>query len=113
MSLDNIPVELQQLNQWVVVSADSKIPLDAKTGQAASSTNPDTWSDFETAKKVVKDGLASYVGFVFADNGVVGIDVDLGYDEDGFLSQIACKIIRACGSYTEKSKSGRDRKSVV
>jgi hypothetical protein len=46
------------------------------------------------------------VGFVFNNNGIVGIDIDDGYD-DGFLSPLACDIIGKCRSYTEKSKSGR------
>ena len=105
--MNNIPLSLTALDQWVVVSSNSKVPLDAKTGQAASSTNQDTWSDFFTSKKVVEDGLASYVGFVFADNGFVGIDIDTGFDEEGFMTPLAADIIGHCESYTEKSKSGR------
>lgn len=105
--MNNIPLSLTALDQWVVVSSNSKVPLDAKTGQAASSTNHDTWSDFFTSKKVVEDGLASYVGFVFADNGFVGIDIDTGFDEEGFMTPLAADIIGHCKSYTEKSKSGR------
>lgn len=105
--MNNIPLSLTALDQWVVVSSNSKVPLDAKTGQAASSTNQNTWSDFFTSKKVVEDGLASYVGFVFADNGFVGIDIDTGFDEEGFMTPLAADIIGHCESYTEKSKSGR------
>ena len=105
--INNIPLPLTALDQWVVVSSDSKVPLNAKTGQAASSTNPDTWSDFNTARNVVENGQASYVGFVFADNGFVAIDIDTGYDEEGFMTPLAADIIGHCESYTEKSKSGR------
>ena len=52
-------------------------------------------------------GNYDYVGFVFNDNGIVGIDIDDGYDQDGLMSELAADIIGACGSYTEKSKSGR------
>ena len=44
---------------------------------------------------------------MFNDNGIVGIDIDNGYDADGFLSPIAADIIGKCKSYTERSKSGR------
>jgi hypothetical protein len=44
---------------------------------------------------------------VFNDNNIVGIDIDTGYDEDGFISELAADIISKCNSYTEKSKSGR------
>ena len=107
MKLYNIPSELQHLNQWVCVQSDSKVPLDGKTGLPASSVNPDTWSDFETVSALVNPGVAGNVGFVFADNGIIGIDIDDGYDEDGFMSPLAAEIINRCKSYTEKSRSGR------
>lgn len=103
----DFPPQLTSLNQWVVATEQSKLPIDAKTGEVASSTNPATWSDYQTASGIVSGGHASHLGFVFADNGIVGIDIDDGYDEDGFLSPLACKIIALCRSYTEKSRSGR------
>ena len=45
--------------------------------EAASSTNPDTWSSFDTALKAVSEGHYDYCGFVFNDNGYVGIDIEL------------------------------------
>ena len=107
MSLDNIPRELTELKQWVCAFNDSKCPMMANSFCSASSTNPDTWSSFEDAKTSVENGSYHHAGFVFNDNGIVGIDIDTGYDEDGFLSQLACDIIGKCKSYTEKSKSGR------
>ena len=107
MNLKNIPMELQNLAQWVCTKGDSKIPMSATKPFPASSTNPNTWSSFETAISAVADGTYDYLGFVFNDNGIVGIDIDDGYDKDGFLSEIAVDIIGRCKSYTEKSKSGR------
>ena len=107
MNLKNIPQELQSLNQWVGVSGDSKIPMRVDTLYSASSTNSDTWCSFEKAKEAVECGEISYPGFVFNDNGIVGVDIDDGYDEDGFLTPLATDIIGKCESYTEKSKSGR------
>lgn len=107
MNLKNIPIELQTLNQWVCTKGDSKIPMSATRLFPASSTNPSTWSSFENAISAVADGIYDYLGFVFNDNGIVGIDIDDGYDKDGFLSDIAIDIIGKCKSYTEKSKSGR------
>ena len=105
--LNDIPKALSDLPQWVVVRGDSKIPLNVETGQAASSTNPQTWATFDTASFAVSRGVYDYCGFVFADNGFVGIDIDAGYDEDGFITPLATDIIGKCSSYTEKSKSGR------
>ena len=104
---ENIPFELKSLNQWVCAQADSKIPMKAFEGEAASSTNPHTWSTFDTAYDAVSKGYYDYCGFVFNDNGYVGIDIDKGFDEDGFPSDLALDVIAKCKSYTEKSRSGR------
>ena len=103
----NIPIELTSLNQWVCTRDDSKIPMNACINEAASSTNPASWSSFEDATASVELGNYDHIGFVFNDNGIVGIDIDAGFDEDGFLSALAADIIGKCKSYTEKSKSGR------
>ena len=107
MNLKNIPMEIQTLKQWVCTKGDIKIPMNAAKTSPASSTAENTWSSFETAISAVADGTYDYVGFVFNDNGIVGIDIDDGYDENGFLSDLAIDIIDKCKSYTEKSKSGR------
>lgn len=107
MNLANIPKELQRLNQWVCTRGDSKVPIDPIYLSCASSTNPQTWASFSIAENRVDEGVCDYVGFVFNDNGIVGIDIDDGYDEDGFMSELAADIIGGCQSYTEKSKSGR------
>ena len=107
MKLNNIPIELRKLNQWVGVGMNGKVPMRVDTLFPASSTNPDTWCSFVEMKEALELGEIFYPGFVFNDNGIVGIDIDDGYDEDGFLSDIAVDIISKCKSYTEKSKSGR------
>jgi hypothetical protein len=84
----------------------------------ASSTNPATWSSFEEAVNAVRNGFYDYIGFVFNDNGIVGIDLDDAVlYEDVFtgmgecrpcrsLSDQAYEIFRQCESYSEVSKSG-------
>lgn len=104
---ENIPGELTSLNQWVCTRSDSKVPMKAFENEAASSTNASTWSDFSTARGAVENGYYDYCGFVFNDNGIIGIDIDTGFDEDGLLSELSVDIIGRCKSYTEKSKSGR------
>ena len=106
MNLNNIPNELKELPQWVCSKGDSKVPKRAAMNGAASSTDPSTWSTFDMAKNSVKRGYNDSVGFVFNDNGIVGIDLDDAFDEDGFLTPLAADIIGKCGSYTEKSRSG-------
>lgn len=107
MNLNNIPYELRNLKQWVGVGIDSKVPMRVDTLYSASSTNPCTWCSFEEAREAVECGEITFPGFVFNDNGIVGIDIDDGYDTDGFLTPLASDIIAKCKSYTEKSKSGR------
>lgn len=107
MNVKNIPKEIQALNQWVCSKADSKAPQQATCPYPASSTNPNTWCSFERAVSALSDGTYEYLGFVFNDNGLIGIDIDDGYDTDGLMSVLASDIIGRCKSYTEKSKSGR------
>lgn len=104
---DAIPAELKALPQWVCCWDTSKIPMRAFERRAASSVDPVSWSNFTTAVSAVDEGYYDHIGFVFADNGVVGIDIDCGFDEDGFLTPLCADIISACHSYTELSKSGR------
>jgi hypothetical protein len=73
----------------------------------ASSVNPATWSSFEEAVGAVESGFYDYIGFVFNDNGIVGIDIDDGYNVGGDLTTIAYDIVSMCNGYTERSKSGR------
>ena len=107
INYDNIPVELRQLKQWVCADGNSKIPMQALGFGTASSTNPSTWSSFEDAVLAVNLGFHDYIGFVFNDNGIVGIDIDDGYTPEGDMTQLALDILGNCYSYTERSKSGR------
>ncbi len=104
---ENIPKELTSLDQWVCVWENSKIPMQAKVKQGASSINPNTWCDYNSAVKSVSEGNYDDIGFVFNNNGIVGIDIDCGFDDKGFLSNISIDIVKACKSFTEKSRSGR------
>lgn len=107
MMYDNIPQELRVLRQWVCANDCSKVPMQATRPYPASSTNPATWSSFEEAVGAVRDGYYDYIGFVFNDNGIVGIDIDDGFTPDGQPSPLAIEIAGMCRSYIEKSRSGR------
>ena len=105
MMYSNIPQELRMLKQWVCANDDSKVPMQATMPFPASSTNPNTWSTFEDAVAAVENGWYDHIGFVFNDNGIVGIDLDdaIAY---GIASPLATEIGHLCSSYTEVSKSG-------
>ena len=102
-----IPGELKNDGAWVNVNNTSKIPMQANSCLSASVSNPETWSTFDDAVANVIVGGNDGIGYVFHDNGLVGIDIDIGFSEDGFPSDTAIDIIDHCQSYTELSRSGR------
>ena len=106
MSYENIPEELRAERAWVNVWNNSKIPMQATVRKAASSVLPETWSNYIDAEHNIQHGYYDGLGYVFHDTGLVGIDIDTGF-EDCFLSPLAADIIGKCQSYTEKSRSGR------
>ena len=116
---DTIPDELKAKPQWVCWKSQprsnghaSKIPVDPKTGQNASHSDPSTWSSFDSAleyyKKQKDNGIAG-IGFVFSkDDPFVGVDLDDCRDpETGDLANWAADIIQSLNSYAEVSPSRR------
>ena len=103
---DRLTPELKTEKAWVNVWDNSKVPMQSSIRKAASSVLPETWSDFDTAAAAVESGVYDGLGYVFHDTGLIGIDIDTGYDGK-FLSHVAADIIGRCRSYTEKSRSGR------
>lgn len=106
MRYDTLPPELLSLRQWVNAWKTSKLPMQSNIKRAAQSNNPETWSDFETAFLAVEKGNYDYLGFVFNNNGIIGIDIDAGF-EDGLPTELTVDCMKRCKSYTELSKSGR------
>ena len=104
---DNVPQELKNKPQWVNVWNGSKVPMQTTQRRAASSSHPETWGTFEAAVTNVQNGIYDGIGYVFNDDGLIGIDIDTGFDEDGFLSPLSIDVIKTCQSYTETSRSGR------
>lgn len=101
-----IPEELRAIDRWVCADRDSKRPMRPFDGGAASVSRPETWGSWEDATACVKGGVYEFLGFVFANDGYVGIDIDHAFGPDGLLSDEALEAIGACASYTEVSKSG-------
>jgi hypothetical protein len=109
--LDNIPLELRQYPCWVAAEID-KVPLDPKTGQKASVTDPNTWSTFDQA---VQSGH-KYVGFVLSQWDPYSIiDLDNKTEDPCTQEQLQrhFKILEAFNSYTERSASGTGYHIVV
>ena len=73
-NLSEVPIRLKSLPNWVVWKLvkkdgeDSKVPFIPGTTKHASSTDPSTWTDFETAVKNCP-GLDSTQGVGFVIHG--------------------------------------------
>jgi hypothetical protein len=110
---DTIPNELKERQQWVFwreIERDgkaTKIPVDTFR-RNASSTDPDTWSDFETVAIHYNPETDAGVGYVFSsEDELLGVDLDGCRDpETGQLSSWAEEIIEEFHTYTEVSPSG-------
>ena len=102
-----VPEELRELERWVCAGDETKRPLCCFGERAASVSDPRTWGTFEEASQAVACGRFPWAGFVFAGDGLVGIDIDCGFDELGMPTEEAVEAIEACRSYTEVSRSGK------
>ncbi|MWV11156.1 DUF3987 domain-containing protein [Pseudomonas sp. R-28-1W-6] len=108
---NNIPLELQQLPQWVCAGAD-KQPLNPKTGKPASVSDISTWATYEEACAA---GFP-HVGFVLTEaDPYTIIDLDNKPEKPCTPEQWARhqKILEAFDSYTERSTSGTGYHIVV
>jgi len=107
-SYDNIPVELRALRQWVAADANNKAPLNPRTGQPASVTDPGTWGTFDEA---IKRGPR--IGFVFTTGDpYCGIDLDQKAGDEA-EAKLHARILEAFPSYTERSASGKGYHIIV
>lgn len=119
---NNIPHELRVLRQWVVwrfehvknVAKLTKVPYNPHTTRHASSTDRNTWADFETCHAAVMAGVGwDGVGFVLAaDDPYCFVDLDPVRDEHGqhisapHIEARQQEIFKALNSYSELSPSG-------
>ncbi|MCA9137858.1 MAG: PriCT-2 domain-containing protein, partial [Planctomycetales bacterium] len=119
INVEGIPDELKQVDRWVCWkwyrkgSKWSKMPLQA-TLKAASSTDPTTWTSFETVVQAIKKWpQIAGIGFVLGD-GFAGIDLDKCYDPDADeADEIIHTVTEKISSYTEISPSKTGVKILV
>ena len=85
-----------------------KVPMNARTGQAASSTDSATWCSVEEALEGCKRFLYPGVGFVFTpETGLVGVDIDHCIDPQTHeWNETARAVYERCPTYAEYSPSG-------
>lgn len=114
----SVPAALEELRQyrqfvaWRYVERDgrrTKLPVHPGTGEAASSTDPDTWASCDEARVAARQfGASGGIGFVVTvDDPFVGIDIDHCLDADGRLTPEAQLIVTRLDSYTEVTPSGK------
>jgi hypothetical protein len=111
---DSVPQSMKDARRWVcwrLVERDgrlTKVPVDAKSGGPASTTDPDTWAPFDAAIDHYHTEIdVGGVGFVLGD-GWAGMDLDGCVDpETGAVAQWALDLLAELGpTYAELSPSG-------
>lgn len=101
---------------WKYTNQDGKLkktPICPRTGKNASHSNPDTWTNLDTAVAFAeRNGYFAKntggVGFMFGVEPCcyAGIDIDDCISSDGKLSDMAEDIVCTMNTYTERSVSG-------
>jgi P4 family phage/plasmid primase-like protien len=119
VQFDNIPIELKKTPRWVLWrllekgegehTTWAKVP--ARTnGLAASSTNPEHWTDFLSVQDAYQSNPDKFagIGFVFTqEDNLVGIDLDDCYDPHiGFTNAAMQHLANSIQGYMEVSPSG-------
>ena len=101
----SLPAELRARPQWCVAGPD-KSPRTV-SGARASTKDPSTWADFETASlAAARSGL--HIGFVLtAEDPFACIDLDVKDNTEPEQLARFDSIVRAFDSFTEQSVSGR------
>ncbi len=111
--VDNLPCVLTDADQWVCWQPEDRNgkitkPPYSPSGGRASVADPETWSDFETARSASQERFDGRLGFVFTDeDNFAGMDIDDCRDpETGKITPKAQYMIATLNSYTEISPSG-------
>lgn len=109
-----LPTALVDRDQWVCWRTQqrdgksTKVPIIPGATQFASTTDPDTWRSFPTAREAAIEHPVDGLGFVFtSDDPLVGVDLDDCRDPDTATPTTwAADVIETLNSYTEVSPSG-------
>lgn len=127
---NNIPLEMQQLPQWVVWKLETrpgatpndkktKVPYCPQSGKKANPVDPLTWSTFAHACHVASFGMHQGIGFVIKpEDPYTCIDLDdpyeidtktglLKYDDPQKVVDNQTQIFNEFCSYSERSPSGK------
>lgn len=115
MNYNNLPEEMRAMPNWSCYKTYTdkegkrkKVIISPKDGKFAKSNLPETWADFETAKRYCL--RYRYAGLAFAlTGGITFIDIDHAVDKTTgkILSPDAEKLLALFpDTFTERSVSG-------
>jgi len=83
----------------------TKLPINPKTGKAASTNDPSTFGTFEQAKAAYE--LRHYDGIGILVDSIAAFDIDHCIQENGSLNELASDVLATfAGCYVEISPSG-------
>ena len=119
VQFDTIPLELKKTPRWVLWrllekgegenTTWAKVPAQTN-GMPASSTNPETWTDFISVQDAYQSNPNKFAGsgFVFTqEDNLVGVDLDDCYDQHiGFTNAAMQQLADSIEGYMEISPSG-------
>ena len=119
VQFDTIPLELKKTPRWVLWrllekgegenTTWAKVPAQTN-GMPASSTNPETWTDFISVQDAYQSNPNKFagIGFVFTqEDNLVGVDLDDCYDQHiGFTNAAMQQLASSIQGYMEISPSG-------
>jgi putative DNA primase/helicase len=105
---------IRSLRQWLCWRTEerdgkpTKVPYSPLTGEKASTTNPETWTNYSEAVSAHRKYGHHGIGFVFTpEDDLCGVDLDGCLNpETGEIEGWAQEIIEELDSYTEISPSG-------
>lgn len=114
---ENVPKEMLEQEKWVAMRTRydrekgklNKFLLNCKTGKAAESDNPETWTDFESACKYARaNGGVALAYALDGKDKICCVDIDGCIDGNGNLSELSQDFLSKSGkTFAEYSVSGR------
>lgn len=114
---DNLPWDLKACPNWVCWTYQhrgdgkpTKVPIDPKSGNPASTNNPATWASFELARQVA-ESHGTGLGFVFTNSPFAGVDLDGTENAENIAFHQS--VVEGLQSYSERSPSGKGLHIIV
>ncbi|MBE7083782.1 MAG: DUF3849 domain-containing protein [Clostridiales bacterium] len=115
--VNNIPKEMKNRPNWVAVKVwynkdkerYEKRPINCKNGDYAEADNPNSWTDFDSARKYARENGHTTLAYALdGKDGICCIDIDNCYKDGNEHSPLVTDLIqKSDGTYRETSLSGK------